>query len=233
MRISGLRAWTRRRHVEHAVTLAASPSGVRTASNRRSAGTGGRRHAESLGRTAGTPADERRREEAARQHAELPQQVPSAQHARGHGHRRTLGGARADTVYCVRPPVAGMLDWHASSAPGDRGRFGRAETRLHRLVAGVSADARSRRPEPSRWSIAECVTHLKSLQRLRLSHHPAAAPHRHLWQAEQVKAASPRADLLFFECAPRHQHRPTCCSARPRVDDPRQRPRRAAWRPAG
>ncbi len=38
--------------------------------------------------------------------------------------------------------------------------FGRAETRLHRLVAGVSADAWSRRPEPSRWSIAECVTHL-------------------------------------------------------------------------
>jgi hypothetical protein len=38
--------------------------------------------------------------------------------------------------------------------------FGRAETRLHRLVGGVSADAWSRRPEPSRWSIAECVTHL-------------------------------------------------------------------------
>jgi hypothetical protein len=82
-----------RRHVEHPVTLARQSEDVQ-AGRHRSAGTGGRRHAESLGRTAGTPADERRREEAARQHAELPQQVPSAQHARGHAHRMVLGHAR-------------------------------------------------------------------------------------------------------------------------------------------
>jgi hypothetical protein len=38
--------------------------------------------------------------------------------------------------------------------------FGRAETRLHRLVAALPSAHWNRRPEPARWSVAECVAHL-------------------------------------------------------------------------
>jgi hypothetical protein len=37
--------------------------------------------------------------------------------------------------------------------------FGRAETSLHRLAATVPPDAWLRRPDPSRWSVGECITH--------------------------------------------------------------------------
>lgn len=35
-----------------------------------------------------------------------------------------------------------------------------AEARLHRLVAGTRAEWWPRRPDPDRWSMAECVTHV-------------------------------------------------------------------------
>jgi hypothetical protein len=38
--------------------------------------------------------------------------------------------------------------------------FNAAEARLHRLVQAVPEAAWSRRPDPARWSIAECVAHL-------------------------------------------------------------------------
>jgi hypothetical protein len=38
--------------------------------------------------------------------------------------------------------------------------FGRAGTRLHRLAARVSPDSWLRRPDPARWSVGECITHL-------------------------------------------------------------------------
>jgi hypothetical protein len=38
--------------------------------------------------------------------------------------------------------------------------FGRTETRLHRLAAALPPDAWLRRPDPSRWSVGECITHL-------------------------------------------------------------------------
>jgi hypothetical protein len=38
--------------------------------------------------------------------------------------------------------------------------FGAAQARLHRLVATTPVELWPRRPEPERWSMAECVAHL-------------------------------------------------------------------------
>lgn len=38
--------------------------------------------------------------------------------------------------------------------------FGAAQTRVHRLVGVVPEAAWTRRPDPGRWSIAECIEHL-------------------------------------------------------------------------
>jgi hypothetical protein len=44
--------------------------------------------------------------------------------------------------------------------------FGRAEERLHRLAAEVSPADWGRRVDPTRWSIAECVSHLNLAEAL-------------------------------------------------------------------
>ncbi len=40
------------------------------------------------------------------------------------------------------------------------GDYRRAQTRLHRLAESIPPDRWSERPEPSKWSAAECVAHL-------------------------------------------------------------------------
>ncbi len=59
------------------------------------------------------------------------------------------GGGRGASSHAMHPQLAAIAD-----------EFRSAQGRLHRLRDTLPAERWSERPDPRRWSVAECVTHL-------------------------------------------------------------------------